>query len=292
MTNLADATFQDIKSRLQVIMKAGDADRLLLRYPIPEPDENCHPSVRERWELGRQKYKPLKSFTERYDASIEYFKAAREASTIENSLTLLRSLVLYLEKYTKKPMVDARFITKEDGTLDYWAVATRSPRHDAFFDERVLSVAREVIADLEQARQIEQTLAQPEPSATDEGKAEQENTDQTKESNRAKPSFDTYIKEEHRAKLMPYLIEQYTNQKPRVITAMLYALQKLAVLTSKVDECDQTDLHNALTVTFGNIGLRTSLNSALPLYDGDNIPNAKKQKVEQHRHSIGAFMKP
>lgn len=115
--------------------------------------------------------------------------------------------------------------------------------------------------------------------------------DQTRLTDGEQPGFDTYIDEQHRTKLMPYLIQHYTNKKPRVIVPVLYALETLGILTCKVDRCDQTNLHNTLTTTFGNVGRRTSLNSSLPLYHKDSISSTKRQKVEQHKQQIEAFLK-
>lgn len=105
------------------------------------------------------------------------------------------------------------------------------------------------------------------------------------------PGFDTYIKKQYRAELVSYLVKHYTNKKPSVIVPMLYALETLEVLTCKVDECDQTNLHNTLTTTFGDVGVRTSLNSALPLYHKESIDSTKRQKVEQHKQQIEDFLK-
>ena len=105
------------------------------------------------------------------------------------------------------------------------------------------------------------------------------------------PGFDSYINEQKRDKLMPYLVQHYTNKKPKEIVPMLYALETLGALMCKVSECDQTNLHNALTTTFGNVGVRTSLNSALPLYHRDGINGTKRQKLEQHKQQIENFLK-
>lgn len=105
------------------------------------------------------------------------------------------------------------------------------------------------------------------------------------------PGFETYINEKYRVKLMPYLVSNYTNKKPMYIVPMLYALEMLEVLTCKVSEYNQTNLHTALTTTFGNVGIRTSLNSALPIYDRDVRKGTVKHKVEQIKQQIEAFLK-
>ena len=104
--------------------------------------------------------------------------------------------------------------------------------------------------------------------------------------------FDTYIVEKHRAKLMPYLMEQYKGMMPKDIVPMLYALEKLEMLTIKVID-GKIDLRSALIKTFGRQLQDSALKASIPTYDpGEKYPDAaKQQKIEQHRQEIDLHMK-
>ncbi|GAB3509320.1 hypothetical protein GCM10027341_46200 [Spirosoma knui] len=107
------------------------------------------------------------------------------------------------------------------------------------------------------------------------------------------PGFDTYIVEEHRAMLMPYLIENYTGKMPRKIVPMIYALESLGKLKWNVDQSVQTDLIGALQTTFGNQLKDSALKTALLGYDPKSKqPDlAKQQKIDQQKQAIEILLK-
>ena len=73
--------------------------------------------------------------------------------------------------------------------------------------------------------------------------------------------FESYLNAKGK-KLLPYLVKTYSNAKPQIIAFMLCALKKLKYLEAG-SLANQTNLHEALKETFGNIGQRQSLNTNL-----------------------------
>ena len=107
--------------------------------------------------------------------------------------------------------------------------------------------------------------------------------------------FEGYVKIEYREKLIPYLKEHLTNKKPKTLIPMLYALEQLNILETKLLSCHQTDLHKALKISFANIGSRSAFNSALLTYAPD--PKKKKEnpdrgmKIDQYESDINSFLR-
>jgi len=100
-------------------------------------------------------------------------------------------------------------------------------------------------------------------------------------------SFPSYIKEEYREKLLPYLKKEYASCNPQVIAFMLIALQDLTALTI-LPKVNETALHKALTAFLGDIGSRQALNKNL-----SNFRSASSQEnafIEVHRNSIAKHM--
>lgn len=107
------------------------------------------------------------------------------------------------------------------------------------------------------------------------------------------PGFDTYLIEAHRAKLMPYLIENYAGKKPKDIVPMVYALEGLKCLMLNVDKCTQINLINALQKSFGNQLSDSALKTALLNHDPKSMqPDlAKQQKIAQSKQAIEYALK-
>lgn len=106
-------------------------------------------------------------------------------------------------------------------------------------------------------------------------------------------NFDAYVKVSYRKQLIPYLVKKYTNMKPRSLVPMLYALEEIGLLTSKVSSMNQTTLHIALQGTFGNVGARTTLTTSLNLYhiDPSRPDPSRRQGIEIHKKEIESFLK-
>ncbi len=106
------------------------------------------------------------------------------------------------------------------------------------------------------------------------------------------PGFDTYVIEEHRTTLMPYLIENYTNASPEKYGYMLYALVSLRCVPNSTLNSNQSALHRALNNTFGNIGTRQALNTAIRRLDKQEINDEDKRNVSSHTERIRKIISP
>ena len=100
-------------------------------------------------------------------------------------------------------------------------------------------------------------------------------------------SFDSYLKEEYRDKLLPFLKGRYTDSKPQMLTCMLYALSDLGILLVQPAYANQTYLHEALQY-FGNIGTRQALNNSITKFN--NASEEQQRKIERQRRDIKAFI--
>ncbi|WP_157618685.1 hypothetical protein [Spirosoma spitsbergense] len=106
------------------------------------------------------------------------------------------------------------------------------------------------------------------------------------------PGFDTYIVEEHRARLMPFLINHYSNTTPEQCGFMLYALVKLTYLPPSALNSNQTALHRAMEKTLGSIGTRQALNTAISRLDTRNSSDEDRRNIADHAQRISQFLTP
>lgn len=102
--------------------------------------------------------------------------------------------------------------------------------------------------------------------------------------------FGSYLNEQHRAKLMPYLVSTYTNQKPEQYGFLLYALidsnnASKSILTSP------TAVHVALQISFGKVGTRQALNTAINRLDPVQSNDEDKRQITIHKNRITEFLK-
>lgn len=104
--------------------------------------------------------------------------------------------------------------------------------------------------------------------------------------------FDTYILEEHRGKLMPYLVENYTNASPEQCGFMLYALVNCGYVKKSGINSNQSALHRSLINTFGKVGTRQALNTAILRLDPQGSSDEDKRNIKNHEDRIGTFLKP
>ena len=104
--------------------------------------------------------------------------------------------------------------------------------------------------------------------------------------------FDSYIVAEHRATLMPYLTENYANTSPERYGYMLYALVSLKYVPNSTLNNNQSALHRALTNTFGEIGTRQALNTAIRRLDPKESNDEDKRQIEEHKQRIVYHLKP
>lgn len=81
-------------------------------------------------------------------------------------------------------------------------------------------------------------------------------------SNTPQETFESYLNAKGK-KILPKLIETYSNAKPEIIAVMVVALEALNYLSRGSLSNNRTKLHTALERTFGNIGARQSLNGNL-----------------------------
>lgn len=103
--------------------------------------------------------------------------------------------------------------------------------------------------------------------------------------------FDNYIVEQHRNKLMPYLISNYAGNTPGGYGFMLYALVEAGCIVSSTLNGNQSALHRALINTFGEIGSRQALNIALNRLDPKEIHDEDKRQITVHKQRIVDFLK-
>lgn len=103
-----------------------------------------------------------------------------------------------------------------------------------------------------------------------------------------KLGFETYINECHRAKLIPYLVEYYEGQKPKQFGYMLYALQTLDIITNVSLTANQTQLHEALSATFGNVGTRQRLQQLI--HDLGRASASEEINIRRHVDHIKSFL--
>ena len=108
--------------------------------------------------------------------------------------------------------------------------------------------------------------------------------------NAIQPGFDTYIVEGRRANLMPYLIEQYSNATPERCGFMLYALVKLTCILPSALNSNQTSLHRAMKKTFGSIGTRQALNTAILRLDPKGSSDEDRRNIVEHTQQISRFL--
>ena len=106
------------------------------------------------------------------------------------------------------------------------------------------------------------------------------------------PGFDTYIVEEHRVKLMSYLIGQYSNTTPEQCGFMLYALVKLTHIAPSALNSNQSKLHRTMSKTFGSIGTRQALNTAILRLDTKGSSDEDKRNIAEHTQRISQFFRP
>ena len=99
--------------------------------------------------------------------------------------------------------------------------------------------------------------------------------------------FSLYIKEEYREKLLPFLKQKYTGQKPRAVACMLLALHDLEALKNSPHN-NKMQLHESLKAFFGKVGTRQALSTNLK--DLEFAKGNEHLQIEAHRKSILDFM--
>ena len=92
-------------------------------------------------------------------------------------------------------------------------------------------------------------------------------------------------------KIFDYLIKTYQNTKPKNIGYMLFALKDLKLIDEETlnSSQNQTELHRALTNSFGKIGSRQQLSNNISTLGA--ISKANQSKVQIHRQAIKAAFK-
>ena len=99
--------------------------------------------------------------------------------------------------------------------------------------------------------------------------------------------FSLYIKEEYREKLLPFLKQKYTGQKPRAVACMLLALHDLEALKNSPHN-NKMQLHESLKAFFGKVGTRQALSTNLK--DLEFAKGNEHLQIEAHRKLILDFM--
>lgn len=104
--------------------------------------------------------------------------------------------------------------------------------------------------------------------------------------------FDAYLVEEHRAKITPYLVDNYAAQEPGVYGFMLYALVDSGCMSLISLNGNQSALHRAMQITFGDTGTRQALNTAIRRLDSKEISDVDRREVAVHKKRIDTFLRP
>lgn len=113
---------------------------------------------------------------------------------------------------------------------------------------------------------------------------EQFHTRESKKKKTTAPDFKYYIKEGLRERLLPILKKHYTATQPDTITAMLFALNDMDYLVDGTLTNNKSELHRALTATFGDIGGQRALTIAINRYS--NAPLVYHTAIELNRNHI------
>lgn len=99
-------------------------------------------------------------------------------------------------------------------------------------------------------------------------------------------AFASYIKEDCRTRLLPFLTSQYTNPKPKALASLLFALTDLGLMTISLTE-NQTELHQSLAV-FGSIGTRQALNTNITKLN--SASERENRAIEKQRKLIKEYL--
>lgn len=89
--------------------------------------------------------------------------------------------------------------------------------------------------------------------------------------------FDVYILEKHRAKLMPYLTQNYMGLEPRFYAYLVGALIKLEIIPESTRHSNKSAVHRALMQSFKVNFPYQSWNTAINRLDPQNIDEDKRQ---------------
>ena len=80
--------------------------------------------------------------------------------------------------------------------------------------------------------------------------------------------------------VLPALIREYANRRPRYIAYMLFALSDLGLILKYAFD-DKTALHSALENSLGKIGIRSALNDALIRLDAPTKKHRSDMQIEK-----------
>lgn len=193
----------------------------------------------------------------------------RVAKTITEAIVNLKALVLFYKEQARRPKVVDVSQRNEAGKISYgWIV--RDTKIDDWINTKILLPVEDKIARLQELKDV-----YPEDSL---GNSSLKNL-----VSKVPLGFEQYLNQRGVA-ISDHLKSSYQNAKPQIIAFMLFALDELKLLNPGTLSNNITELHSALTLTFGKIGTRQSItNNLSKLRSPDSY---QKAQIRSHKTEI------